>query len=120
LVDVLEEDPLVEPAALGPLAIRFELDVLPADGVHPGQGPEYFQHVGQLRGQLLVRRRLRLVRFFHQLGSQRVPVAGQVEDAGTGLAPGGRDNVRDPVTDELVVVEAHVRDSTQGWWRCLR
>ena len=67
LVDVFEEDPVVEAAALGALATRFRHDVLPADAMSSGESLQYFQDVGQFRGQLPVRRRLRFMRLLQQL-----------------------------------------------------
>ena len=46
LVDVFEEDPVAEAAALGALAGRLGHDVVPAHVVGCGEGPEYFQDVG--------------------------------------------------------------------------
>jgi len=46
LVDVFEEDPVVEAAALGALAARLGHDVVPAHVVGCGEGLEYFQDVG--------------------------------------------------------------------------
>ena len=68
LVDVFEEDPVVEAAAIGALAARFRHDILPAHVMGRGESLEYFQNVGQFRGQLPVRRRLRFMRLLQQLG----------------------------------------------------
>src|ERR1035437_1707064 len=55
LVDVFEEDPVVEAAALGALTARFRHNVLPAHVMSRGESLEYFQNVGQFRCQLPVR-----------------------------------------------------------------
>jgi hypothetical protein len=60
-VDVFEEDPLVEAAALVPFAGRFRHDILPAHAVSTGQRLQDFQHVRQFRQQLPVRCRLRFL-----------------------------------------------------------
>ena len=70
LFDVFEEDPAVEAAALSTLAARFRHDLLPAHVMSHGERLQYFQNVGQFRGQLPVRRRLRFMRLLEQLGPQ--------------------------------------------------
>jgi hypothetical protein len=55
---VLEKDPAIEAAALGPFASRLELNVLPRHVVCLRQRSEHLQHVGEFRGQMLIRCRL--------------------------------------------------------------
>jgi hypothetical protein len=57
LVNVFEEDPLVEAAALVALADRFRYDIFPAHAMSRGQRLQNFQYVRQFRPQLPVRRR---------------------------------------------------------------
>jgi hypothetical protein len=45
-VDIFEEDPVAEAAALGALAARFGHNVLPAHVMGRSESLEYFQHVG--------------------------------------------------------------------------
>ena len=75
LVDVFEEDPVVEAAALGAFAVRFRHHLVPAHVICRGEGLEYFQDVSQLRCQPPVRCFLRFAGLFEQLGAQRSPVS---------------------------------------------
>ena len=82
LLHVFEEDPLVEATALAALAARFGHDLLPAHVMSRCESLEHFQHVGQFRCQLPVRRRLRFMRLLQQLGPQGRLIAGLVQDPG--------------------------------------
>jgi hypothetical protein len=52
-----------------------------------GQSLQYLQHVGQLRGQLLIRSRLRFMRLLQQLRPQGRLIAGLVQNPGNSLMP---------------------------------
>ena len=103
LLHVFEEDPVVEAASLSALASRLRHDVLPAHAMGHSEGLEYFQDISQFRGQLPVRRRLRLMRLLQQLGPQGRLVPGVVKDPDDGLASVRGDDRRDPIPNELVV-----------------
>jgi hypothetical protein len=112
LVDILEKDPVAKATALAALAARFRHDILPAHVMGRGESLEYFQHVGQFRDQLPVRRRLRFMRLLQQLRPQGRLIPGVVQNPGDRLTPIGRDDRRDLIADELVVGDAHALDST--------
>src|ERR1019366_428568 len=112
LVDVFEEDPVVEAAALGALAARLRHDGLPAHVMGRTESPEDFQKVGQFRGQLPVRCCLRFMSLLQELRPQGRLITGVVQDPGDGLTSVCRDDARDLVADELVVGDAHDLDST--------
>jgi hypothetical protein len=57
-----------------------------------GQGLEYFQYVGQFRGQLPVRCCLRFLSLLKQLGPQGSLVTGVIQDAGDWLSSVCRDD----------------------------
>lgn len=71
MVDVFEEDPVIEAAALGAFAVRFRHHLVPAHVTSRGEGLEYFQDVSQLRCQPPVRCFLRFAGLLEQLGAQR-------------------------------------------------
>src|ERR1700761_7896041 len=77
-----------------------------------GDGLEYLQDVRQFRGKLIWRCLARLLSFLGELFQQSGLVVGLVEDAGDGMLPGGADDVRDPVADQLVIRDAHGTDVT--------
>jgi hypothetical protein len=83
----------------------------PVQPRHVRQAVAEYDGLGQeaFLGQLPIRCRLRFLSLFHQLGSQRTPVASMVKDPGRRLAPGRGDDVRYLVADELVVGDTHGR-----------
>jgi hypothetical protein len=59
---VLEKDPAIEAATLGTFSAGLEFDALPLHVMSLGQRPEHLQHIGQFRGQLLIRCRFGFLR----------------------------------------------------------
>jgi hypothetical protein len=110
--DVFKEDPAVEGSSVGPLAGRSRDNLIPGQAVGAGNGLENFQDVGQLRWEFFDWRLTGFPGLFSELLQKSCLVITLVEDTGDGPLSGRADDLRDAVTNQLVVRDLHDVDVT--------
>ena len=107
LVYVVEEEPLPEAASMGAFVVGQFLELFPGQAEGCREGLKDLQDVRQLSGEVIRRGLLCFAGLFGKLGQQRGAVAVLVQGMGHRAASVRFNDRRDPVPDQLAVIDSH-------------
>lgn len=107
LVHIVEEEPLPEATSMGAFVVGQFLELFPGQAEGCRESLQDLQDVRQLSGEVIRRGLLCFAGLLGQLGQQRGPVAVLVQGMGDRAASVRFNNRRDPVPDQLAVLDSH-------------